>query len=362
MFRLPVATHISYLACMSLSFPNLSNFLDHGFDDLIDVRSPAEFETDHIPGAINLPALNNDERAQVGALYVQDSPFKARKIGAALVAANAARHLQGPLAEKPGSWRPLVYCWRGGQRSGSMASIFSQIGWRADTIEGGYQSYRRCVVRELYGDMLDLRIVLLEGFTGTAKTEVLHRHAENSHQVLDLEGLAEHRGSIFGNLSNPQPSQKHFETRLALALNQFDTRRPVLVEAESSKIGAIFLPPALWKAMQHAPRLRIEAPLYERAEYLTSTYKDITCDPKVIGALIDKLRQIHSKEQITQWRKMISNGEMTELAVSLMSRHYDPRYRKSARPAAATLKLDALNSGDIDRAAQWVDRSIQEIL
>ena len=181
-----------------------------GVDTIIDVRSPAEFAQDHIPGAINLPVLSDAERAKVGTIYKQDSSFMARKIGAALVAQNAARHLMGPLADKPGGWQPLVYCWRGGQRSGSFATILDQIGWRVQLLQGGYRSYRRLVVEKMYDTPLPHKLTLIEGGTGTAKTRLLHHLGQAGAQVIDLEGLANHRGSLFGARDGGQPSRKRF--------------------------------------------------------------------------------------------------------------------------------------------------------
>ncbi|MEL7115197.1 MAG: rhodanese-like domain-containing protein, partial [Pseudomonadota bacterium] len=158
---------------MPVTITSLAQLHAADVDDIIDVRSPAEYAEDHLPGAISLPVLSNAERAEVGTIYTQVSPFKARKLGAALVARNAATHIEGPLADRDGGWRPLVYCWRGGQRSGAFASILSQIGWRAETIQGGYQSYRRLVVDLLHNQALPHKLVLLDGNTGTAKTELL---------------------------------------------------------------------------------------------------------------------------------------------------------------------------------------------
>ena len=220
---------------MALKLTSLAELAALDFDDIIDVRSPAEFAEDHVPGAINLPVLSDAERAEVGTVYVQDSPFKARKIGAALVAQNAARHLQGPLADRDGGWRPLIYCWRGGQRSGSFAAILSQIGWRAEVLEGGYKSYRRLVVDSLYERAFPAPVVLLDGNTGTAKTEVIARLPALGVQSIDLEGLANHRGSALGG-QGAQPSQKAFETALAMRVAALDPSRPVVVEAESSRI------------------------------------------------------------------------------------------------------------------------------
>ena len=244
---------------MPLSFTSLSALLDHGYDTVIDVRSPAEFAEDHIPGAISLPVLDNEERARVGTIYKQQSPFLARKLGAALVFRNAADHIEQRLSHHEGGWRPLVYCWRGGQRSGSFAWMLGQIGWRSESIEGGYRTYRRLVNATLYDLPLPHRLVALDGFTGTAKTELLKRAAVRGVQVLDLEGCAEHRGSLLGATGQPQPSQKRFETRLAGVLSGLDPVRPVLVEAESSKIGERIVPPSIWDAMKVAPRIVVEA-------------------------------------------------------------------------------------------------------
>ncbi|MDX5403175.1 MAG: tRNA 2-selenouridine(34) synthase MnmH, partial [Rhodobacterales bacterium] len=183
---------------MALKLTSLAALAALPFDEIIDVRAPSEYAEDHIPGAINLPVLSDDERAIVGTIYVQQDRFLARKTGAALVARNAAAHLEGPLADKDGGWRPLIYCWRGGQRSGSFASILAQVGWRVDLIEGGYKSYRRLVVGALYDDPLPHRLILLDGGTGTAKTRLLARLAEAGAQVIDLEAMAAHRGSLLG--------------------------------------------------------------------------------------------------------------------------------------------------------------------
>ncbi len=203
---------------MAKTFETLQAFCDAGFDTVIDVRAPSEFAEDHIPGAISLPVLSDAERADVGTIYVQDSPFKARKLGAALVARNAADHICGPLADKDGSWRPLVYCWRGGQRSNSFASILSQIGWRTEVVDGGYRTYRRLVVDLMHKSTLPHALILLDGNTGTAKTDLLLRLGQLGVQIIDLEGLAAHRGSLFGAVAGGQPSQKMFESRLAAAI------------------------------------------------------------------------------------------------------------------------------------------------
>ncbi|MEL6685966.1 MAG: tRNA 2-selenouridine(34) synthase MnmH, partial [Pseudomonadota bacterium] len=231
---------------MPVEFTSLDAILNHGFDSVIDVRSPAEFAQDHIPGAINLPALSNAQRAEVGTIYKQISPFDGRKVGAGMVIRNVADHIDGPLMEKDGGWRPLVYCWRGGQRSGVFSTLLSEIGWRADTVKGGYTSFRRLVKANLYDAPLPHRLILLDGYTGTAKTAILPRLAARGVQVIDLEALAAHRGSLLGGMPGGQPPQKAFETSLAVALSRLDPARPVIVEAESSKIGRRIIPGAVW--------------------------------------------------------------------------------------------------------------------
>ncbi|OOY19766.1 tRNA 2-selenouridine(34) synthase MnmH [Thioclava sp. DLFJ5-1] len=297
------------------------------FDTIIDVRSPSEFAEDHIPGAINLPVLDDEERARVGTIYKQVAPFDARKIGAALVAQNAAKHLQGPLADKEGGWRPLVYCWRGGQRSGSFATILKQVGWRVELVEGGYKAFRSLVVEAGLAE-LPCPVVVLDGNTGTAKTDILKAARAQGAQVIDLEGLANHRGSLFGAMEGGQSSQKDFESRLIMEIAALDPARPVLLEAESSKIGDLQLPAGIWAAIKDAPRLRVRAPLSERAEYLARAYADITADADRLLAVLDQLRPFQPAERIAAWQAQATAGEYAALAGELMRDHYDPRYEK----------------------------------
>lgn len=340
---------------MAITLTALTDLAALGFDTIIDVRSPAEYEDDHIPGAINLPVLDNDERARVGTLYKQVNPFTSRKVGGALVARNAARHIEGPLADKSGGWRPLVYCWRGGQRSGSFATILAQIGWRTDTIAGGYKAYRALVVQACYDTPIKSRVILLDGNTGSAKTELLHLLAARGVQVIDLEGMANHRGSLFGAMPGGQPSQKAFESRLAAALTALDPARPVVIEAESSKVGNRALPSPLWKAMCAAPRLHIAAPRAARARYLARAYADLTEDPAQLARVIDLLRPLHAAEVIHRWHALAAEARFEPLADDLMARHYDPRYDKqrarTALEAGDTYDTDDLTPEALDRLA-----------
>ena len=336
---------------MAVTLTQLTDIFALGFDDIIDVRAPAEFAEDHIPGSISLPVLSDEERAEVGTIYKQVSPFKARKVGAALVARNASVHLQGALAEKTGAWKPLVYCWRGGQRSGSFASILAQIGWRVDTISGGYKSWRGLVVKAVYDTPVASPVVVLDGNTGSAKTEILNLLPQFGVQVIDLEGMARHRGSLFGALPGGQPSQKAFERELALVLARLDPARPVVVEAESSKVGECRVPPELWKAMVAAPRVAIAAPRAARAAYLVRAYADMVEDADRLAGVIELLRMSHGRDVVDGWRLMAQDGRFGELADGLMELHYDPRYDKHRERMAmpfAEIAAGALGPQDMD--------------
>ncbi len=347
---------------MPITLTTLADLAHLPFDTIIDVRSPAEYAEDHMPGAISLPALSDEERAEVGTIYTRQSPFLAKKLGAALVARNVATHLLGPLRDMPGGWRPLVYCWRGGQRSGSVAIILGQIGWRVETVAGGYKSYRQLVVEALYNQPVPARVVVLDGNTGSAKTDILNLLPGLGLQVIDLEGLARHRGSLFGAMPGGQPDQKGFETALALLIAGLDPSRPVVVEAESSKVGNLRLPPQLWKAMQAAPRVALAAPPLARARYLTRAYGDLIADPARLTAIIEQLRPAHSAEVIDSWQALAGAGAFQSLAASLMERHYDPRYVKHRARVAegrfVEIAVDRLDEGDLPDLAAKVAAAV----
>jgi tRNA 2-selenouridine synthase len=324
-------------------------------DTIIDVRAPAEYAEDHLPGAINLPVLSDAQRAEVGTIYTQVSPFNARKLGGALVAQNTATHLQGPLADKDGAWQPLVYCWRGGQRSGAFATILDQVGWRVQLLKGGYQSYRREIVKTLYVTPLPHRLMLIGGGTGTAKTALLHQLATQGAQILDLEGIACHRGSLFGGINMEQPAQKMFETRIAAELAKLDPTKITFVEAESSKIGNRVIPPSLWALMFDAPRIHITAPLMARSAFLCRAYADLTQDSEALSELLDKLRPYHSGAQLSQWHAKVQSADWQTLAEGLIAVHYDPRYAKSeAHKGDAIHKIDLtdLDDGTLAKTAE----------
>lgn len=332
-----------------------------GFDAVIDVRSPAEFAEDHVPGAISAPVLDNEERARVGTLYKQVSPFDAKKLGAALVAKNIARHIEERFSAMPRAWRPLVYCWRGGKRSGAMAHILREIGWDAWSIEGGYKAYRHFIVDTLSTLPLQFGFRVIHGTTGSGKSRLLHALAKTGAQVLDLEGLAAHRGSVLGTLPDrPQPAQKMFETLLWDALRSFDPAKPVYVEGESKKIGQLQVPEALMHTMRASACVLLEAGRETRIRLLSDEYRHFFADPSVLYAQLDCLAGLHGAKVIEDWKAMAARGEWDALVGTLLEDHYDPAYRRSALrnfvrlPEAHCVRLDSASDESFERVAREV--------
>lgn len=314
------------------------------FDSIIDVRSPAEFALDHIPGAINCPVLNDSERVTVGTLYKQQSPFEARKLGAAIVARNIAHHLEQSFQTMPRQWKPLIYCWRGGNRSGSMALIFAKVGWPVVQLDGGYKAYRHSVMHALEQLPLSLKFRVICGPTGSGKSRLLQYLAQAGAQVLDLEQLAAHRGSVLGGLPlKPQPSQKMFETRLWQTLRSFRSDRVVYVESESKKIGDLRVPEALMACIRNSPCVRIQMPTTDRVKLLIEDYPHLIQDTELLVTQLSHLTQLHGKEKIHRWQASAEAGQVATLVEALLVEHYDPAYLRSIEKNFAGY----LNSRDI---------------
>ncbi|GGI54667.1 tRNA 2-selenouridine(34) synthase MnmH [Oxalicibacterium solurbis] len=302
------------------------------FDTVIDVRSPGEFEEDHLPGAINCPVLDNDERVKVGTLYRHAGAFEAKKIGAALVAKNIALHIETRFIDRPHNWKPLVYCWRGGNRSGAMAHIFGRIGWQVVQLEGGYKSFRGQVNDDLATLPAGLQFTVLCGPTGSGKSRLLQTLAAQGAQVLDLEQLAAHRGSVLGNLPTmPQPSQKLFDSRIWQLLRSFDPSRPVFVEAESKKVGKLRVPDALMDKMRTSACISVELALPLRVQLLMEDYPHFVSDPAQLNTQLGFLTPLHGKEKITEWQQLALAGRTAEVVETLLRQHYDPGYMQSIR-------------------------------
>lgn len=345
------------------------------YSEIIDVRSPGEFAEDHFPNAINLPVLSNEQRAEVGTIYQQVSPFQAKKIGAALVSENIAKHLKSHFTHKDKNYSPLVYCWRGGQRSRSFATVLSEIGWRVTVLEGGYKTYRTYVRSQLEQLPQQLTYKILCGLTGTGKTHILRAMVKRGVQVLDLEGLANHRGSLLGqewqtfesetNFSSPnliahplqQPSQKYFESALVEQLKKFDLSKVVWLESESNKIGQLHVPANLWCMMQQAKCVEIKVPQLARVDWLLQKYDHLAKSPTFLKDKLQQLKSHYGNSKIMQWLDFIDRGQFHTLVTDLLEQHYDPAYHRSMSKSyyprlEKSVSIPDLSPQSIDSALQ----------
>lgn len=329
------------------------------FPDVIDVRSPSEFAEDHLPGAVNLPVLDDEERHRVGLVHASN-PYEARRLGATLITRNIHRHLDATLAQKPNSFAPLLYCWRGNLRSQSMALVFRAIGWRARVLDGGYKAWRHFLIQDLEPslDRLPSDFVVLAGLTGCGKTRLLHELEKQGAQVLDLEGLANHRGSILGHRPDSlQPSQKKFESLLWERLQSFDPDRPVFTEAESNRIGKIQCPPALWKKLGAGEVVLVDLPLPERARLLAEDYHHFIENPASLQETLKGLRRLRGHQQVDCWHQQIERQDWQGFLESILTDHYDRCYRRPGsqnsvyREATRSLSLPTADQASFCEAA-----------
>ncbi len=333
-----------------LSFADILPELD-SFDTIIDARSESEYALDRIPGAINAPVLDDAQRIRVGTLYKQVGAFEAKKVGAPLVAANVARHIETLWADKPRDWKPLVYCWRGGNRSGSLAHILAKIGWPVVQLDGGYKAYRAHVATALESPPeLDFRVVC--GTTGSGKSRLLETLDRLGAQVLDLEKLAAHRGSVLGHLPDePQPTQKMFESQVWNKLRRFDPSKPVFVESESKKVGNLRVPDAVMARMRASPCISLSLSRENRVRLLMEDYEHFCKDPDALTGQLAHLAQLHGNDKIKAWHDMANGGLMPELVDQLLQEHYDPAYLRSIdRNFVQFGKADVVELGDIAEA------------
>ncbi|HTS52271.1 MAG TPA: tRNA 2-selenouridine(34) synthase MnmH [Burkholderiales bacterium] len=324
------------------------------FDEIVDVRTPAEFAEDHVPGAVNRPVLSDEERSRVGILYKQVSAFTGRKVGAALVSRNIATHVEASFMDKPKSWRPLVYCWRGGKRSEAMVHVLREIGWDAQRLEGGYRAYRRAVVAELPQLAQRYRMCVVCGLTGSGKSLLLEALDRLGAQVLDLEKLAAHRGSVLGNLPHEaQPAQKMFESGVWWRLRSFDPQQTVFVESESKRIGSLHVPDELLISMWGSECIWVETDTPTRVALLKEQYGHFLADPTLLGKQLDCLMQLHGRAAIERWKALAQRGEWDPLVRELLERHYDPAYTHSivshypALGRARRVRLSSPAQGDL---------------
>jgi len=304
----------------------------HEYDAVIDARSEDEFALDHLPNAINWPTLNNQERHDVGTMYKQVNPFEARKRGAALAARNIAAHIERELIDKPKSWKPLAYCWRGGQRSGSLSLILSQIGFRVTLVEGGYKAFRTALIEDIprLVSPIDWRVIC--GPTGSGKTRLLQALAAQGAQTIDLEDLANHRSSVLGAIpGRPQPSQKRFDTLIWNALSQLDSQRPVFIESESKKVGNVSMPTSLVEAIRKSPCLNLALTDQERVALLLEDYQFFVKETDYFCNRLQVLAEFRGKVTVEAWQASVRSGDIESVVHELLTQHYDPSYLQSMK-------------------------------
>lgn len=332
------------------------------FDTVIDARTPAEYAEDRLPGAVNWPSLDNAQRVTVGTIYKQVNPFEAKKRGAAMVARNVADHIERELLDKPKGWKPLVYCWRGGNRSGAMATVLSAIGFHVTLLEGGYKAYRHAVLVDLpvLAQRLEFRVVC--GPTGVGKTRLLYALSRAGAQVLDLEALAEHRSSVLGMLpGQPQPSQRLFDSRVWSALRTFDHDRPVFVEAESKRVGNATVNDALITRMRSSPCLTLAMATPARVELLLQDYAQFSENIPYFCERLNLLTTLRGREKVTVWQAQARAGDTSGVVQALLAQHYDPKYEESMRRNFMAY-ADAPVWTSLDASPTTLDALAREIL
>lgn len=315
---------------------------------LLDVRSPGEFEKGHVPGAINLPLFTNDERAKVGTLYKKEGPTEALLLGLDFVGprmTSLVRQVQKLASEQ----RVCIYCWRGGKRSGSIGWLLDLAGFDVWIIEGGYKKYRHHVLDSLAS--LQLNLVVLGGKTGAGKTLILHALAQQGEQIIDLEGLANHKGSAFGWIGeNPQPSTEHFENTLLDYLQGLDKTRRIWIENESRSVGKVYLPDDLWLQMRAAPVVEIILPEGERVQHLVDTYTQTKVAD--LEAAFKNLRKRLGGQHIQAALEALEKNDFAQ-AARIALQYYDKAYQagmeKRNPDTISTLEVDRLDPPSIAR-------------
>lgn len=323
------------------------------FSAVIDARSEDEYALDHLPGAINWPTLNNAQRIEVGTLYKQVNPFQARKCGAAMAARNIASHIERELQQASRDWEPLLYCWRGGQRSGALGLVLSSIGFKVHVIEGGYKAWRAAMLQDMARVVARLRFKVVCGPTGSGKTRLLSAIQAQGGQVIDLEELAAHRSSVLGAVpGRTQPSQKHFDTLIYDKLGAMDPARVVYVESESKKVGNVAIPTELVSAMRQSDCVNIALDDASRIALLLQDYRFLTENVDYFCDRLATLTPLKGASLVGQWQAQARQGAFADVVLDLLVGHYDPAYRASmARNFPQYLTSGVLRPTDHSMAA-----------
>ncbi|MDJ0837201.1 MAG: tRNA 2-selenouridine(34) synthase MnmH [Acidobacteriota bacterium] len=325
---------------------------------IIDARSPGEFNEDHIPGAVNVPMLDNEQRAEIGTLH-RENVFEARKLGAMYAVEAIRQFLDSDLirnAKK--NTAMLIYCARGGMRSGSLATVLAQIGFTVFRLDRGYKAYRAYVLDKLK-QPLPGPVHVLYGYTGSSKTRVLQALASKVN-VLDLEGCARHRGSLLGDLIGvPQPTQRGFESALADTVQGFDPRKPTLLEGESRKIGKVNLNDGLWQQLKKARPLWLEIPRSQRVAFILRDYHDLMENPDVLARKFERLSRYLPKARTAELQELLENKSWPLFVERLLEWHYDPLYgRRRKDPNLHVIEADSLDAA-VTRVAEAIGTMVE---
>lgn len=324
---------------------------------VVDVRAPREYGEGHIPGAINIPLFDDDERAQVGTLYKQEGREPAFLRGLELVGPKLADFVRKAHQVSPAG-KLLVHCWRGGMRSGSLATLWSQAGMEVITLEGGYKAYRQ-YIREYASRSWNL--IVIGGMTGSGKTDVLKALAEMEEQIIDLEGLAHHKGSAFGAINElDQPTTEQFENDLFEILRHLDHEKPVWVEDESRMIGRIFVPEPIWNQLQVAPVAVMQVPKAVRARRLAVDYAD--GNKEEVMEAIQKIAKRMDGPVVKEAVQAVEDDNPEKVADLLLD-YYDKYYTRSlTKKTPDRIWEFPLNHGDARKAAEAILQKRSDLL
>lgn len=320
---------------------------------LVDVRSENEYAADTIPGAVNIPALNNEERAAVGLTYHQKGTESAIQLGLQLVSPKLVEKISS-LDKMACNRKIVVFCWRGGQRSALMSALFNSAGFSVYCIAGGYKAYRRHVNEYLVQSQLPLNAIVLHGLTGVGKTDLLLRLAQEEMPVLDLEGLARHRGSVYGKIGLfPSPSQKFFESQITHVLKKACERGFVLVECESRRVGNLIVPPPVMTLIRQGTGILLYSSMENRVQRIKEVYagrleQDTVALQKATSALVKKL----GRNQVETLNALLAEKKVEPVICFMLKYHYDPLYNYPDSPSA---EYDlCVNIDDLEQALQTV--------